>query len=169
MVKKVVVGVVGLMVLIMLYSFISGFLNGASNDQINRLLSIARTESEISRIADLNTTKLSDRNVINYVTTAKLSVQSSRREIISALAGRGKKVKNSDIILINPNDDATLKQGEQNGRYDQAMQQLLDKLLATYQQQLAAAYGPGTLKEKQVIKSANDQVNLLLGKKPSSQ
>lgn len=170
MVKKAVAAVVGLIVLIILYSFVSGFLNGASNDQINRLLGIAQTESEIVRITGSgNTNKLTSRDVINYATTAKMSAESSRHGIISVLTARGKTVKTSDINVINLADDATLKQGEENGRYDQAMKQLLDKLLAGYQRQLAAAYGPGTPNEKQVILSANDQVNLLLGKKQASQ
>jgi hypothetical protein len=170
MIKRAIIAVVGLIVLIVLYSIVSGFLNGASSDQINRLISIARTESEITRVTGaVNMTKLNDRNVINYATTAKLSAQSSSHEILAVLAARGKKVKTTDISTVDLGNDAALKQGEENGRYDQAMKQLLDKLLARYQQQLAAAYTPGTLKEKQVIKSANDQVNLLLSKKQSSQ
>lgn len=170
MVKKVILAVVGLIVLIILYSFVSGFLNGASNDQINRLIGIARTESELVRVTgSTNMTKLSDRDVINYATSVKVSTQSSQKEIIGALARRGKSVKANEINISSPSDDAALTQGEQNGRYDQAMKQLLDKLLAQYQRQLAAAYTPGTASEKQIINSANDQVNLLLGKKPANQ
>lgn len=161
--QRAIIVAVGVIVLIMLFSFTSSFFNKESNAQKDRLLKLAQTQYEIVRVANEANRKISDKNLLYKSSTVQASVESSQNEIISALKNRGKKVKTKQINLKNPQDDATLKQGDQNGRYDQTYSQLLNKQLADYQSELQAVYNSGNKTEKNIALSANNQIKLILG------
>ncbi|HEX5797447.1 MAG TPA: hypothetical protein VFX86_03580 [Candidatus Saccharimonadales bacterium] len=160
--QKAIFAAAGFMLLIMIIYLFSGFLNGASNAQRDRLLAIATTETEIIRIAEAGTGKLTDRDALNFAATVKSTVASSKQQFITALVSRGKEVKDKDISIQNPANDTVLTEGEQNGRYNEAHTELLKKLLVDYQAQLVSAYEPGNTFEKQIIDTANNQINMLL-------
>lgn len=162
MVQRVVMAVAGLIVFIVLAGMASSFLNKANNTQRQKLISLAQTQSEIARVADEASEKISDKNLLYKASTVRVTMQSSQQEVVSALAKRGKKIKDKVLNVQNPANDAVLSEGEQNGRYDEAYTQLLTKQLNSYQAQLQGVYDTGSPSEKNIVLSANNQIKLLL-------
>lgn len=162
--QKIIVVAVGLVLLIMLMVIVSSFLNKSANAQNDKLLGLAKTQTEIARVADAAKDKITDKNLLYESINVKLSVESSKQEIVSALASRGKKVKEKNLQVINPDNDTVLAQGEQNGRFDDTYKQLLEQQLIDYQKQLQTVYDSSNATEKDIVSSANDQISLLLGK-----
>lgn len=162
MVQRVVMAVAGLIVFIVLASMASSFLNKANNAQRQKLISLAQTQSEIARVADEASEKISDKNLLYKASTVQVTMKSSQQEVVSALAKRGKKLKDKVLNVQNPANDAVLSEGEQNGRYDEAYTQLLTKQLDSYQSQLQSVYDTGSPSEKSIVVSANNQIKLLL-------
>lgn len=153
----------GLIVLIILFSIGSSFLNKSSNLQKQKLLSLAQTQSEIVGVADTASEKINDKDLLYRAATVKVTLESSQQQVISALQKRGKKkIKDKELNVKNPADDAALSEGEQNGRYDEAYTQLLQKLLSDYQLKLKAVYDSGTASEKEIASTANEQIKMLL-------
>lgn len=162
MVQRIVMAVAGLIVFIVLAGMASSFLNKANNTQRQKLISLAQTQSEIARVADEASEKISDKNLLYKASTVRVTMQSSQQEVVSALAKRGKKIKDKVLNVQNPANDAVLSEGEQNGRYDEAYTQLLTKQLNSYQAQLQGVYDTGSPSEKNIVLSANNQIKLLL-------
>jgi hypothetical protein len=169
MAQKIAFILGGFILLIVLISIASSFLNSASNAQNDKLLNLVRTESEIVRVADTASSKLTDKDLLFKSASTRLSVESTKQQIIAVLEARGKKFKEKDIIFENPENDAVLSEGEQNGRYDQTYKQLLETLLADYQKLLEDAYSSAGAREKDIMVSANEQINLILGTGQASQ
>ncbi len=165
MVQKIAVIGGGLIALIIIFSVASSFLNGADNAQKDKLISLANVQAEIIRMVDTASENLSDQSLLYKASTVKISVESSQKEVLSALTDRGKKVKDEDIAVQNPANDAALSEGQQNSRYDEAYSQLLDEQLADYRQQLQAVYDSGNPNEQEMAVSANEQLKLLVTQK----
>jgi hypothetical protein len=152
-----------LIVLIILFSVASNFLNKSSNLQKQKLLSLAQTQSEIAGVADTASEKITDKGLLYKAATVKVSMESSQQQVLSALKKRGKKkIKDKELNVTNPADTAALSEGEQNGRYDEAYMQLLQKQLSDYHQKLKDVYDSGTTSEKSIAAAADDQIKLLL-------
>ncbi|HET7673153.1 MAG TPA: hypothetical protein VFK11_01410 [Candidatus Saccharimonadales bacterium] len=161
--QKIIFGCVALIALIIMIVITNSFLSSADNAQKDRLLALAQTESEISRVAEKASENISDKNLLYRATTVKLSVDSTKQEIISALAVRGKdKLKSKDIGVEDPANDAVLTKGQQNSRFDQTYSELLQKQLSDYQKQLEEAYAGGNSTEKAIFNDANEQIKLIL-------
>lgn len=153
----------GLIMLIILFSIGSSFLNKSSNLQKQKLLSLAQTQSEIVGVVNTASEKINDKDLLYRAATVKITLESSQQQVISALQKRGKKkIKEKELNVTNPADDAVLSEGEQNGRYDEAYTQLLQKLLSDYQRKLKAVYDSGTVSEKEIATNANEQIKMLL-------
>lgn len=165
--QRVIIGVGGLVIVIFLYSFISGFLNKEGSAQKDRLIALAQTQYEIVRVANEASQKITDKNILYKSVTVKASVQSSQNEIIAALKNRVNKVSIKQINVKNPQDDTVLQQGEDNGRYDQTYDQLLQKQLTQYKDRLQAVYNSGDSAEKNIALSASNQLKLILNDKSS--
>lgn len=162
--------VIGVLVLVLIIIFIAGFsfLNKSSNAQSERLIEIAQAQTEIVRISDSSKEKLKDKNLINKSISVKVTVQSQKNEVVSALSKRGKKVKDADLKTSqNSKNDSLLLEGEQNGRFDTTFDELLNKQLSDYQSLLEAAYDGGNKTEKELVESAFKQMELLNGKTAS--
>lgn len=160
---RVAFGAGAFIILLILFSFVSSFLNKSNNLQKQKLLSLAQTQSEIASVADTASQKITDKDLLYRAATVKVTMESSKQQVIGALANRGKKkVNDKEINLANPADAAALSEGEQNGRYDDAYIQLLKQQLGVYQQKLQDVYNSGTVSEKTIANAANDQIELLL-------
>lgn len=165
MVQRIAVLAGGFLLLIMLFVIGSSFLNGAANAQKDRLLGLAAAENEIARVNDAAKLKITDKELLNLSATVKLSVLSTKQDVLTALANRGEgKVKEKAISVKDPQNDAALTEGENNGRFDETYNKLLQQLLTDYQQKLKEVYDSGSTSEKQLANSANEQTNLLLKK-----
>lgn len=153
----------GLIILIILFSVGSSFLNKSSNLQKQKLLSLAQMQSEIASLADTASEKITDKGLLYRAATVKVTTESSQQQVISALKKRGKKkIKDKELNVTNPANAAALSEGEQNGRYDEAYMQLLQKELNTYHQKLKDVYDTGSTTEKSIVSTADDQIKLLL-------
>lgn len=163
--KKILIFSAGLLILIMLISIVFSFLNSAGSAQKDKLLEIAQTQQEIIRISESAGEKIGDRNLLYKANSVGLTVSSSQQEIIAALAARGeKKVDKRLAAGLNPQNDAVLLEGEQNGNFDETYRALLRQQLNNYGLQLQAAHEGSTKSEKQTIEKAFSQLEILIEK-----
>lgn len=164
--KRILIIAAIFMILIIISLVISSLLSSSGNAQRDKLLALAQTQSEIVRLSDAASDRLTDRDLINKSANVRLSAESSKQQVVSALAKRGFKVKDKELASSQASaNDAALTEGQQNSRFDQTYNQLLEKQLASYQAQLEDVYSSGSSSEKELTLSANEQINLLLGKK----
>lgn len=168
--KRIMLAAGGLIALLMIMVVGSSFLNSANNAQNDKLLELAKTQTEIVRVSELASEKISDKNLLYQSVTVKASINSSKNEVVTALSKRGKKVKDKDLNSgENADNDEILSEGEQNGRYDNTYRQLLEQQLADYKKQLESVYDSGNSSEKDIMVSANNQIPLLLNEQSASQ
>lgn len=163
MLKRGIFAGAGLLILIMVVSVIFSFLNGAGRAHQDRLLEIAQTQSEIIRVAESAQEKIGERDLLFLANNVVLTFKSSQQDIASALTERGiKKVEKKLTDAENPENDAVLIEGEQNGKFDETYRALLEQQLNNYGIQLQAAYEGSNAKEKQILETAFSQIDLLV-------
>ena len=83
----------GIIILIVLAVVANSLLSGSANAQNNKLLTLAKTQTEIIRIIDEADDKVTDQELRNLSINTKLSVASTKQQTISSPASRGKEVK----------------------------------------------------------------------------
>lgn len=165
MFKRLILVFSGLFLLIVITVFGMSFLNKSAKEHNEQIFGIIQTQSEIIRVAGAAQQKIYSKDLLNQTINTKLSINSSKSELSSALAESGYKINTKKLLASqNPDNDALLEQGEQNGTFDQTYQKLLESQLTEYQAQLQAAYETATPSEQAAIQSSFEQVNLLLGK-----
>lgn len=159
----------GIIVLIMLFAVASSFLSSSANAHTDKLVTLAKTQNEIIRIIDEADERVTDQNLRNLSLNTRLSVVSTNNQTISSLTARGKKLKDKELKVADPDNDKVLSEGEQNSRFDETYRALLEQELSEYRQQLAAVYESGNASEKEFTSSANEQINLILNTKNTNQ
>jgi hypothetical protein len=166
--KKILIFGAGIILLLMLISIVFSFLNSAGSAQKDKLLELAQTQQEIIRVAEAAEEKIGDRNLLFKANSVRLAVSSSQQDIIAALAARGeKKIDKRLAAGLNPQNDAVLLEGEQNGNFDETYRALLQQQLNNYGLQLQAAHEGSTKSEKQAIEKAYSQLEILIEKEPT--
>ncbi len=156
--------IVGIGLIILIIAIVIGLssLNKSSNAQNQKLIGIAQSQKEILRIAQATNGKIAGAELNSVIANVEISTQSSFSDINSALAKRGKKVKDKELTLgQNPKNDEILTQAEQNSQFDTAYKALLAKQLNDYQIQLEAAHGSANDNEKAILANAYDQAKLI--------
>jgi len=163
MLSRLLIVGAGAVLLIIIFAVGISMLSSSSNAQNEKLLAVAQTQKEILRISQTTDGKISNGELNDIVANASISIQSSLGDFTSALAERGKKVKDKDLAGgQNPKNDEVLTQAEQNSQFDKAYKELLLKQLNDYQIQLEAAHGSANDDEKLIIANAYEQSKLLI-------
>ncbi|HYF96866.1 MAG TPA: hypothetical protein VD947_02395 [Patescibacteria group bacterium] len=168
--QKILVVIVALISLIILYVVASNLLNSSANAQRDKLQQLAIAQTEILRVADEASKKISNKDLLNQATSTQMSVESSKVQVVNALSKRGKKIKDKDLKSVKiAENDKILSDGEQNGRLDETYKKLLEQQLLDYRQRLKSVHESGNKSEKEIASIADKQIDLLLGKKQASQ
>jgi hypothetical protein len=160
---RVAVVLVGLLVLIVLFSIVKGILSGGSNRP--QLLSVAQDQQEIIHIVTAaqmeKSLSVTNRNT---AITAQLGVTSGQSQLIQYMSKAGFKVKPKELSLkLSALTDKKLATASINSAYDSTFQSVMETELATYQQDIQAAYGKTKGKYGQtILKNQYDGSKLLL-------
>jgi hypothetical protein len=170
MIKRIAIFVGGVMLLLTLLVSGLSFLNRASGAQGKKLLEIAQTQTEIARVALAAQEKIGGKELLFRAINVQYSINSSKQQLVAAIAKRGLKADEKNLGKgQNPQNDAILLAGEQNAKFDETYEALLNKQLANYQLQLQGVYDGSTASEKAVIENAFSQLELLSPVKTTSQ
>lgn len=157
----------GFVILIILISVAFSFLNSAGSAHREKLIEIAQSQTEIARISTSAQEKISNRDLLYKSINVQYSVNSSSKEIIAAIGKRGGKADDKKLAAgQNPENDAALVKGEEDGKFDETYEALLKQQLENYKIQLQSAYDSANDEEKAILESAFEQIDLLL-KTPS--
>lgn len=168
MFKRLLIVMLGLIFLIIIAVFAMSFLNKSAKQHDEQMFGIIQSQTEIIRVAGLAEQKIFDQELLFKTNNVKLSFGSSLAQLSSAMASSGYKINDKKLAASeNPENDALLLKGEQNGTFDQTYEDLLNDQLENYQSKLQSVYEIATPTEKTVLESSYEQVNLLLGKKSS--
>lgn len=141
--SRVAVIGVGLILLIIAFSVVKGFLTPKSN--LDSIISVAQDQQALVHLSqtaiEQPTNGLSKTANKNYALTAQASLTSARNEVITYLATNKKKVSSKAIVLkVKLSDDQTLKSSADSGTFDQTFKELAQTKLNIYMKDLEAAY-----------------------------
>jgi hypothetical protein len=105
------------------------------------LLSIAQQQTEISRVAQLNLSKLDDSSVKNFSINTSLTLTSSQAEYLKFLAAHKSALDEKLLTAgMNKKTDTALEAAASNGTLNSATRTVLIDELTTYQRSLTTAY-----------------------------
>lgn len=158
-----VAGIIILMIII--WTVLSSFMNSESNAQKDRLLEITKKQGEIIRISTLGEKDTKGIEAKELAANSKISTQSSQLEVKQLLSSRGVGEKGVNKQLSagkNPKNDETLQDGKDNNRYDETFMALMNQHLSDYQKLVQSAYENGSIKEKTALQTAFNNTTLLL-------
>jgi hypothetical protein len=126
-------------VLIILIIIVSSLLNSGPNNK-ETLLKITQQQTELARIAQLNTAGASQ-TTKNVAMNTSITLTSDRNQLLKTLAARGIKIKDNQLIASrNLNIDKTLDQARAASAFDATFLQTLEESLTDYQTTLKTAY-----------------------------
>lgn len=157
----------GLVVLIVVGVLLMSVLTAGSKSNSEQLLTLAKTQTELVRIADLAAKEPSVRNESTRIlaVNTSVSVNSTKQKVIGMITKSGKKADPKQLALSkNAKTDATLASALQNNQYDEVVTQELITELKNYRLQLKTSYDAVSSKQdKQVLSDAFKGTSLLLG------
>lgn len=159
---RIIVFASGVIILIILMVLFFSFLNASSNAQKENLLKVAQTQEEIIRVVGLGEQNITERDLKTKTSTLKAVMLTSKQDTLSALSGRGQNVNPKKLAEgQNPQHDAELESASEQARHDEALNQILVKLLNQYALELEAVYNNGSAEEQEFSSEAFDQVDLI--------
>lgn len=156
----------GLFALIIIGVLLLSLLGGSGKSNSETLLSLAQTQTELIRVADLASKEPTVRNEATRVLAANtsLSVTSTKNQVVSMITKSGKKVGAKQLALsLNTKTDSELKTATENNQYDEVVVGILTSGLKSYRNQLKTTYDSvSNQKDKQVLSEAYKGVGILL-------
>jgi flagellar basal body-associated protein FliL len=160
--RIIIVGV-GIVIMILLASMVIGLLNKSGKGNTDALVTAAKQQQELIRIAEIGVTKARSQDAKNIAITTKLSLESQQSEMQSAIKAAGlnpKKVLSS----ADSKTDEALTTAEQNNRFDEEFLKIMAASLTAYQKSVKAAYDGATGKKlKAALTTQYDSANTLAG------
>jgi hypothetical protein len=154
-------GGVALLVLALLFF---ALLSNTGNNNNDALIAVAQRQAELVRISQQPVTQADQQATQNFAATTYTSLMSDEQVILHVLALHNAKVSSSQLAARqNPQTDSQLASAKGSGTYDQTYLSIAQSQLNAYIQALKTAYtGAPTLGEKQDLKDAYDQAQLLV-------
>lgn len=161
----VVVGFVVLLVIGIIFAVILG--SAPSNKE--ELLSLAKQQNEIIRVADIGVQKSRDAQAKNLALISKLTLTTDQQPLLTALKAQKVKISQKELTASKDSkNDTLLTNAAQANKFDEVFVELLQSKLATYQQSLKKAYdNPATGKKlKETLDTQYKNASLIVGVKP---
>lgn len=157
-------GLLLLLVIFMLFSLAFG----GRTDNTERLVGLVRQQTELIRIASIGEKQVSNSQIKNFATTARLSLTSSKNELTGLISKQGRKLEAKDLAGPDSNQtDQALTQAQQANRFDETFNQTLAAGLKAYQQEITEAFEASDAKaERAVLQSIYNQAKVLTATSP---
>lgn len=164
-VKIVVFGVIGVMLLVILSSLISGHRGGGTK----AMVAVVAREQEIMRVTQLAQSQqtLRDPGTTALAATVTATLSSQQAQLTSYLAKNHTKVSKVQLAAdTDKNVDAQLQDASQNNQLDDAYKNYLRQALAKYQIELQTAFKSAGPNGKTLLKDAFESNSTLLANAP---
>lgn len=138
--------------------------NQTSNEQRQKLVGLAQTETELIRLANLASSQATEENTKTRASEIANSLNGSLAKTKQLIQARGGNSGEADFSAgKNSQNDSRLVEAIQNNSFDTVFSELVDEQLLSYQQQLIAVQQNANSTEKQVLEDSYSKANKLLG------
>lgn len=164
--KKAVVIAVAILLLAITIGLISWFdaQSKAAEDQVNRLVSIAQLQTEISRTSNIGIEKAQKDDTRERSQAIKSNIDDGLKETLSLLSDRGATPDRKILSKLEDKSiDSALEKTVEFGKFDKSFEKIIDAQILDYQRTLLEAIENGNLNERQVLQKLYDQANAMLG------
>lgn len=156
--KIILVAIVGLFLLVILYSL----LLGGKTTNTNQLINVAARAQEIARVSTLVQQQSSSADTKGLASTTSETLYSQQKQLVIYLKSQGIKVDTKKLaVRLDKNTDAQLLAAQQNNNYDQTYFDYLKTNLAAYQNDLTTASKGAGKNAQAILSTANNSVQTL--------
>lgn len=153
----------GALIGIMLVVIIAGMISGSQKGDTQALITAAKQQEELIRIAEIGISKAKTQDAKNIAITTKLSLSSQQSEMQAAIKAAGVSAKSAKSTPSSKTDQALLT-AEQNNRFDEEFLKIMSDSLSAYQKSVKAAYDGATSKKlKTALTTQFKSANTLAG------
>jgi hypothetical protein len=157
----VLFGGIGLVVVLLLIIILSVLSGGSS--ATDNLVTVARKQNEVIRVADVGTKEATDETTMKLATMTQLVVTTDQKAMIDYLGKEGTKVDAKTLAIGTDTTIAKkLEAAESNGRFDETFTEIILTLLKDYQKSLRTGYEGLGKNGKQIIDQSYENVSLIL-------
>lgn len=166
--RIIIVAIAGSVLLMLIVIILSLALGGGPSNK-EELLSLAKQQNELIRIAEIGAQKSHESQAKNLAVISKLSLTTDQQPLIDALKAQDLKVTAADLSAgKNPKTDEALKVAEQANRFDEVFITTMQSQLTTYQKSLKKAHdNPATGKKlKATLDTQYRNASLIINVKP---
>jgi hypothetical protein len=156
------VAIAGFIVLI-LGIIVFNILSSAGKGNTTLLKNLAAEQTELIRVSDLALTKAKSTKARNLAATATITVRTMKQRTTKLLSLKGIEVVPKELnAKLNEKTDDALDAAEQANRYDEVYIEYMLGALATYQNNLKAAYDVNTeTNDRDVLSAAFSSTALI--------
>ena len=154
-----------LALLFLVFILFSAIFGGGDEEQTLKYVDIAKSQTEIIRLASLAEDNAGLIETRSLALTTKYSTQTSRQELTDILKKRGVNEKDLNKRLSaskNAESDELLDEAKKNNRYDETFKKIIFQEIEDYQKELQSASSGATSKELQTLEDVNGQVETIL-------
>jgi flagellar basal body-associated protein FliL len=155
-----IIGGVLLLALIILFTVVLG----GSKGNTERLVGLAKQQTELVRVAGLADTQATTTDTKNFASTVRVTLTSSEHATVALIAKQGQKVTDKQLATSkNTKTDATLNQAKQANQFDEVLSSTLQTSLVAYQKEVSDLYNASKSKsEKALLQDLYNQVKPLI-------
>ncbi len=162
-VRIIIVGVVAFILLLAIFSIV-GFINNAGKGDTASLISAAKQQQELIRIAKVGVDKAKTQDAKNIAITTLLALESEQDDMKTAIEAAGLKPNSVLKGGNNAKTDQALTTAEQNNRFDDEFLKVMTDSLVNYQKAVKDAYDGATSKKlKTALTTQFESANTLAG------
>jgi len=157
-------GAIVLILISVVAIFMAASSNKANNEQSQRLISIAQTQTEIIRISSLAQSQAKDDATKSRADEITEKISASLEDIKSILTKNDVKIDDTNFnAKKNPETDSALVDALQKNEFDDTFNSIIEQNLLDYQQQLLDAQQSADNSDKPILEKAYNQANEILG------
>jgi len=167
---RIIVVAVGAAILLTLIIVIAGLVNNAGKADTASLISAAKQQQELIRIAKVGQDKAKTQAAKNIAVTTLLALESEQDDMQTAITAAGLNAKKVLVASPNTKTDQALTSAEQNNRFDEEFLSIMTTSLISYQKSVKEAYDGATSKQlKAALTTQFESANTLAGVAGSKQ
>lgn len=160
--RVLIISVIALLAIILMI-FVSSLLGKDGKVQKERLLALAQAQTEIIRVTAIASEKASDTSVKTLAATTRMTTESDKKAIITALTNRGvKKIEDRQLVLgKNTKSDDLLNEAITNNRFDETYKSILGEQLESYFKLVDQAKSGAGPNETKTLNTISSNVSLI--------
>ena len=168
--QRIIFAVGGLLILLIIGIMLMSYLGKSSKGDTEALIGLAQQQTELARVAAVGVEKGTSPATKYLATTAQLSIESSRQDVIALLKKGGHKVGEKTLASKkNAETDNQLDDAAQNNTFDGTFTEILNEELTSYSTSLSKAYNSTQSdSERQILKNAFNSAKILIGDKATN-